>query len=66
MVSRFDGERRLGLFNNQLAIHHADGSTEKRVLASPDEIAGVLENRFAIVLPTPRDELLAALARVLA
>jgi N-hydroxyarylamine O-acetyltransferase len=66
MVSRFDGALRLGLFNSQLAIHHPNGHTEKRVLTSPDEIADVLEKEFAIVLPTPRDELLAALARALA
>ena len=66
MVSRFDGARRIGLFNDQFAIHHPDGRTDRRTLAGPDEIAQVLERDFAIALPTPREELLAALARVLA
>jgi arylamine N-acetyltransferase len=65
MASRFDGERRLGLFNNQFAIHYPDGRTERRTLASAAEIAALLETEFAIVLPTPREELTAALARVL-
>jgi N-hydroxyarylamine O-acetyltransferase len=66
MVSRFDGTRRLGLFNDQFAIHHPDGHTDRRTLRGPGEIAVVLEKEFAIVLPTPREALLAALARVLA
>jgi N-hydroxyarylamine O-acetyltransferase len=65
MVSRFDGERRLALFNNQFAIHHPDGRTERRALASAVEIAELLEREFAITLPTPREELLAALARLI-
>jgi N-hydroxyarylamine O-acetyltransferase len=65
MVSRFDGERRLGLFNNQLSIHHADGRTERRVFSSPAEIADVLERDFRIALPTPRDALLEALTRTM-
>ncbi|HEY4264331.1 MAG TPA: arylamine N-acetyltransferase [Micropepsaceae bacterium] len=66
MASRFDGPRRLGLLNNRFAIHHADGRTQTRMLASADEIAGVLEHQFAIVLPCPREALLATLARGLA
>jgi N-hydroxyarylamine O-acetyltransferase len=66
MVSRFDGTRRLGLLNSRFTIHHADGHSDRRSLASPGEIAGVLEKDFAIALPEPRDALLSALARVIA
>ena len=65
MVSRFDGGMRLGLFDNRFTIHHGDGKTERRDLASANDIAGVLENAFRIRLPAPREELLAALARVM-
>jgi N-hydroxyarylamine O-acetyltransferase len=66
MVSRFDGERRLGLFNNQFSIHHPDGRTERRILSGADEIVSVLERDFRMVLPAPREALLAALTRTLA
>ena len=64
MVSRFDGERRLGLLNNQLSIHHPDGSTERRMLSGPDKIASVLERDFKIALPVPREALIATLGRL--
>jgi len=35
-----------------------------RVLASAEDIADVLEREFEIALPDPREELLAALARL--
>jgi N-hydroxyarylamine O-acetyltransferase len=66
MVSRFDGDRRLGLFDNQFSIHHSDGTTDKSALQSAEEIAGVLETGFAIALPEPREALLAVLARMTA
>jgi len=65
MVSRFDGERRLGLFNNQFSTHHPDGRTERRMLSGPNEIADVLERNFRMVLPGPREALLSALTRAL-
>jgi N-hydroxyarylamine O-acetyltransferase len=65
MVSRLDADRRLGLFNNQFAIHSADGRTERRVLSNPAEIANVLERDFRIALSTPRQALLDAIARTL-
>jgi N-hydroxyarylamine O-acetyltransferase len=66
MVSRFDGARRLGLFDNQFSIHHADGTTDRRTLQSAEDIAGVLETEFAIALPEPRDGLLKMLTRMIA
>jgi len=65
MVSRFDGEKRLGLFNDKFSIHHPDGRTERRILSGPAEIADVLERDFRMILPNPRDALLAAFARAL-
>jgi N-hydroxyarylamine O-acetyltransferase len=65
MVSRFDGPCRLGLFGNQFAIHHGDGRTERRALSTAEDIAGVLQTQFAIVLPEPRQELLELLARMI-
>jgi N-hydroxyarylamine O-acetyltransferase len=66
MVSRFDGERRLGLLNNQFAIHYPGGRTQRRTLGSATEIADLLETKFAIALPPAREDLLTALARVMA
>jgi N-hydroxyarylamine O-acetyltransferase len=65
IVARLLPGRRLGLFNNQFSVRHQDGTTERRELKSAEEIAHVLEIEFAIALPSPREELLAALARVI-
>ena len=65
MVSRFDGDRCLGLFDNQFSIHHFDGTTDRRTLQSAEEIAGVLETAFALALPEPREELLKVLAQMI-
>ena len=64
MVARLPQGKRLGLLNRRFSIHHPDGRTERRELKSAAEIAEVLETQFAITLPTPREELLAALARL--
>jgi N-hydroxyarylamine O-acetyltransferase len=64
MAARLLPGRRLGLLNRRFSIHHAGGHTERRLLAGPEEIADVLEREFAILLPTPREELLQTLARV--
>ncbi|HMI97581.1 MAG TPA: arylamine N-acetyltransferase [Micropepsaceae bacterium] len=66
MVSRFDGARRIGLFDNQFSIHHAEGTTDRRALQSAEDIAGMLETEFAIALPEPRDALLKMLTRMIA
>ena len=54
--------RRHALLNNQLAIHHLNGPTEKRTLASVAGIRAVLERDFLLRLPDA-PELEAALAR---
>jgi N-hydroxyarylamine O-acetyltransferase len=64
MVARLPAGRRLGMLNNRLSIHYPDGRTERRELRSADEIADALENEFLIRLPQPRDELIAALAKL--
>jgi N-hydroxyarylamine O-acetyltransferase len=63
MVARPVGDRRYGLFNNDLRIHYSDGRTEKRSLSTPDELASVLLNDFAIILPEGANELLTRLTR---
>jgi N-hydroxyarylamine O-acetyltransferase len=54
--------RRYALLNNQLAIHHLNGPTDKRTLASVAEIRRVLEDEFRLRLPDA-PELDASLAR---
>ena len=53
---------RYALSNNQLAIHHVDAPSERRVLASVGEVRQVLESMFGLTLP-PAAELDPALAR---
>ena len=64
MVARLPAGRRLGMLNNRLSVHYPDGRTERRELKSADEIAAVLENDFTIRLPQPREEVMAALAKL--
>lgn len=51
IASRVDGERRLALRDRELAVHHPDGATERRALATPAELRAVLEGQLAIALP---------------
>lgn len=53
---------RYALSNNQLAIHHIDGPSERRVLANVNEVRQVLESTFGLTLPAAA-ELDPALAR---
>jgi N-hydroxyarylamine O-acetyltransferase len=64
MVARLPAGRRLGMLNNRLSIHYPDGRAERRELNSAAELADVLENEFLIRLPGPRDQLMAALAKL--
>jgi N-hydroxyarylamine O-acetyltransferase len=54
-------DRRYGLRNNQLSIHHRDGRSEHQELASGAALRAVLEQTFGIAVPAdPRiDEALA-------
>jgi N-hydroxyarylamine O-acetyltransferase len=51
IAARPDGGQRYALRNNQLAIHHLDGRTERRTLAGAEEIRTVLERDFRLPLP---------------
>jgi N-hydroxyarylamine O-acetyltransferase len=61
LAARHAGDRRYGLFNDGLSIHHADGTIERRRLGSTAAIAEALRTTFAVVLPPHSEE---ALARI--
>lgn len=63
LAARPAPDRRYALLNNQFAVHHLNGHTEQRILASADEMRETLESVFHLTLPdTPDlDELLAGL-----
>lgn len=65
MAARLPVGRRLGLFNNQFSIRYADGKVERYELQNAEELARVLDTEFLIALPSPREELLAVLARTI-
>lgn len=58
-------DRRYALRNNELAVHHLRGETERRVLATAAELRATLENAFLLTLPDA-PELDAALVRLTA
>jgi N-hydroxyarylamine O-acetyltransferase len=64
LVARVPTGRRLGMLNNRFSIHYRDGRSERRELRSASEMADVLESEFVIALPTPRNELMDALAKL--
>jgi len=55
VVARPAADRRYALLNNQLAVHHLDGPTERSVLSSVSEIRGTLEGPFRLRLPDARE-----------
>ena len=57
-------DRRYALADNQLAVHHLGGPTERRVLATVSELRETLESVFLLRLPDA-PELDTALARLL-
>lgn len=44
-------DRRYALRNRQLALHHLDGPTERRVLDSPTDLRRTLERDFLLAVP---------------
>ena len=44
-------DRRYALRNNRLSTHHAGGRSEQREIATAIELAEVLENQLAIIIP---------------
>lgn len=63
VAARPDRDRRYALRNNELAVHFLDGKTERRTLASAEELRQVLEGPFRIKLPDSA-EVNAALQRL--
>ncbi|HEX3096142.1 MAG TPA: arylamine N-acetyltransferase [Usitatibacter sp.] len=66
VAARAGADRRHALRNARYAIHHRDGRTERRLIASVEDFRSVLEEDLRIPLPdSPRlDEGLARLVRV--
>lgn len=63
MAARPATDRRYALRNNEFAVHHLDGSTERRIFTEAAEIRETLEGAFRLILPeTP--ELDAALSKL--
>jgi N-hydroxyarylamine O-acetyltransferase len=65
VAARAERDRRHALRNNELAVHHTEGATERRVLTSVEEVRAALADVFQIALPDA-PELDAALARITA
>jgi N-hydroxyarylamine O-acetyltransferase len=64
MAARPAPGRRYGLRDNQLSIHHLDGASERRELASVAELRATLADVFGLTLPDTPD-LDRALERIL-
>lgn len=64
MAARPDADRRYALRNNEFAVHHLNGPTERRSLESIAELRHVLEEAFLVALPDTPD-LDDALARLI-
>ena len=63
IAARAAPDRRYALRNNELAVHHLNGSTERRVLATASELRTALEGTFGLTLPEA-PQLDAALVRL--
>lgn len=63
VAARPDRDRRYVLRNRELAVHHLEGGTERRVLATTSELLATLEMVFRLTLPNHPD-LPAALDRL--
>jgi N-hydroxyarylamine O-acetyltransferase len=65
IAARAAPDCRYALRNNELAVHHLNGSTERRVLAAANELRTALEGTFGLTLPEA-PELDAVLGRLTA
>jgi N-hydroxyarylamine O-acetyltransferase len=65
IAARATPDCRYGLRNNELAVHHLNGNTERRVLATANELRAALEGTFRLTLPEA-PELDEALGRLIA
>jgi N-hydroxyarylamine O-acetyltransferase len=64
LAARVAADRRFGLGNGVLSVHHLHGASEQRPIGSAAELKAVLETTFGIDVPAGRD-VEAALERVL-
>jgi N-hydroxyarylamine O-acetyltransferase len=55
IAARVTPDRRYGLSNNRLSIHHLQGDSEQTALSSPVEMRQCLESTFGIQLPDVAD-----------
>ena len=55
IVTRPDRDRRFALHNNELAIHHLNGQSERRPLTTVIELRTALTENFRITLPDGPD-----------
>jgi len=51
IAARTETQRRYALLDNELAIHHLGGETERRKLNSARELREVLSETFRIAVP---------------
>ncbi|MGH6836471.1 MAG: arylamine N-acetyltransferase family protein [Methylocella sp.] len=51
IASRPAQDRRYTLHNNEFAVHHLGGKTERRILSTVAEVRGALEDAFRLTLP---------------
>jgi len=65
IAARAAPDRRYALRDNELAVHHLNGNTERRVLATVAELRAALEGPFRLTLPDA-PELDAAVERLTA
>jgi N-hydroxyarylamine O-acetyltransferase len=65
LLARVAEDRRYGLLDNRLSIHHMSGESEQRILGSVAELRAALEDTFGLDLSRlPQAELDAALERL--
>jgi N-hydroxyarylamine O-acetyltransferase len=62
MVTRSAGDARYALLDDRFRIYRADGVVEQRMMATPGELAALLQNEFAIRLPQGCERVLARFA----
>jgi N-hydroxyarylamine O-acetyltransferase len=62
MVTRSEGDARYALLDDRFRIYRPGGLIEQRIMATPEELAALLEGEFAIKLPHGCGEVLARFA----
>jgi N-hydroxyarylamine O-acetyltransferase len=62
MVTRSAGDARYALLDDRFRIYRPGGAVEQRVMATPEQLAALLRNEFAIRLPHGCERVLARFA----